>query len=142
MIPSLVFNQMFGEGVVNTLKDIKKSRPSQSEWIDNFLIALEFGKGLAKEADKRIFSARLAANQSFRQGSSFNSLINSTIDSVYPKQNWENVFKDLCEELSHGILGGFEYTHEGAEWGPYTVDHGFVRSIMPSSMKSCNQVRC
>jgi len=131
-MPSVIFSQFFGKEIFSALNDIKKSRPSQSQWIDDFLIALDFGKDLAKKADKKFFSARLAANQSFRQGSSFNSLINSTIDSVYPKSNWENVFQSLCEELSHGILGGFEYTHEGSEWGPYTVDHGFVRSIMPS----------
>jgi hypothetical protein len=93
---------------------------------------LEFGKDLAKKADKNFFSARSAANQSFRQGSSFNSLINSTMEIVYGLPNWENVFKELCEELSHGILGNFEYTHDGGGWPPYTVDHGFVRSIMPS----------
>jgi len=132
MIPSVIFKQMFNHEIFNSLKDIKESRPSQSEWIDAMLESLEFGKGLAKEADKNFFSARAAASQSFRQGGSFNFLINSTIDTVYPRPNWETVFKGLCEELDQGILGGFEWTHEGAAWGPFTIDHGFVRSIMPS----------
>lgn len=132
MLPSVIFNQMFGKEIFNSLKDIKKSRPSQSDWIVVMLEALEFGKGLAKEADKNFFSARSAANQSFRQGGSFSSLINSTIDSVYPRPSWEDVFKDLCEELNQGIVGGFEWTHEGTDWRPFTVDHGFVRCIMPS----------
>ena len=132
MLPSVYYKQMFPEEVVNTLKDIKNSRPSQANWVNVFLDNLKYGKELAENSDKTFFMKRIMDSQSFHGGQSLNSIVNSSLDFLAGGKEWENILITLRDELAGGILGGFEYTHDGAEWGPYTVDHGFVRSIMPS----------
>lgn len=134
MLPTVYYTQMFSDKVVETLRAIAVSRPAVAGFVNQFLSDLKFGRLLAEKADKSFFFKKLQDSHSFRANQSLNSMLNDCFALRSGEREWKRILNSLRDELSHGILGGFEFTHHGGTWNQFTIDHGYILQVLPTTL--------